>query len=76
MLCSQQDFFKPTEELTAEHFAQLIVSDLVVGSIKCVRQLLGQAREKEVLIGANPAPDEPMNQQLEQERKELLTQAA
>jgi len=76
MLCYQQDFFKPTEELTAEQFAQLIVSDQVVGSIKCVRQLLGQAREKEVLIGANPAPDEPMNQQLEQERKELLTQAA
>lgn len=40
MLCYQPDFFSPTEELTADRFARMVVSDAVVKTIQEVRQLL------------------------------------
>ncbi|MBQ9668759.1 MAG: hypothetical protein IJV45_08490 [Prevotella sp.] len=39
MFCYQPNFFSATQEVTAEFFSQLIVSDLVVGNIKRIREL-------------------------------------
>ena len=76
MLSYQQGFSSQICELSSDDFAQLIVSDKVVGNIKSLRELRQQAKEKRVLIAANPDPELPLNKELEQEAKELEKQAA
>ena len=39
MLCYQPTLFKPTEELTAPKFSQLIIDDHTLAIIRMVRQL-------------------------------------
>ena len=43
MLCYQQRFISPTEPLTSDRFASLVVSDAVVKTISEVRQLTNKA---------------------------------
>jgi hypothetical protein len=76
MLSYQQGFNHPTVELTSDFFAQLIISDYVMGRIKGIRQHREEAHAKRVLIAANPDPKLPLNKELEQEAKEHEKQAA
>ena len=55
MLCYQPDFFSPTEELTAERFTQLTISDEVVNSIKELRALRQKANNLQLLHDADTA---------------------
>ena len=45
MLCYQQRFISPTEPLTSDRFASLVVSDAVVKTISEVRQLIGAGQK-------------------------------
>ena len=64
--------------MTAERFAQLIISDAVVNRIKSYRaqlpeldRLKGEIKHFETLLAANSAPEIPMNKQLRSDIKEL-----
>jgi hypothetical protein len=68
MLSIQRNFFSPTEELTAERFSQLIVSDAVVNTIAELRQL----KEQAATIEAAGAPEEqPKVRQLRKDADRL-----
>ena len=45
MLCYQQRFISPTEPLTSDRFASLVVGDAVVKTISEVRQLIGAGQK-------------------------------
>ncbi len=81
MFSYQQNFANPTELMTSDRFAQLIVSDDVVRRNKEYRRLLPELqrlkqeiKNREVLIGANPDKGAPMNKTLNEEKKSLQEQ--
>lgn len=75
MFCYQPNFFLPTQVVDSKLFQQLLIDDGVNRRIREIRELRSKAREAEVLIAANPDPAEPMNADLEAERKRCLKEA-
>ena len=74
MLCYQQRFISPTEPLTSDRFAHLVVSDAVVKTISEVRQLKERAREA-ATRGEDPRPAEAAAQQRKRTLPMIIWQA-
>ena len=64
MLSYQPNFFSATQELTRDVFAQLIISDKVVNTIREVRRLKDAAA---ALVAAGTAADDPQVKDLEKQ---------